>query len=216
MNKEKYFTFFAMCFVTVLLISNIAASNTFYINDYLSLSAAELLFPLSYVINDLMIEFYDFKRVSKVILTGLILVIFSTVCLYLTTFIPSNYTEYNTVFGVLTSGVIGITFASFLAYLIGSFTNAFIMTKFKERDKEKKFFKRAILSSLVAEFFDSLVFITLCCLFASSYYSWDKLFSFVLTITAIKISFEIIIFPIMNMIKNKVNSKDKIIKDNTK
>lgn len=202
MKKQHSFIFLAMAFITVVIISNISASNTFTIAGFINLSAAEFLFPVSYVINDILIELYNYNRVKRVIWFGLGLSFFATFFLFLTTFIPSGYEEYNTVFGVMSQGVVGITVASFFAFLVGSFTNAIIMEKFKQKDKEHKFFKRAIISTIFAEVLDSLVFITLCCTFASAFYSWDNLLSFVLTITTIKITVEILIFPLTNYIKN--------------
>lgn len=201
-----------MAFVVVLILSNISAANVVYINDVISLSAAEILFPISYIINDLLVEFYGKKTVNRIVFTGLFLALFSTVFLYVTTLLPSNYVEYNTVFGYLTSGVIGITIASFIAYGVGSFSNVFIMSRFKKRDKEKGFFKRAILSSFVAEFLDSLVFITLCCIFAPEFYLFSKLISLVLTIFVIKICVEIIVFPVTNAIRKMAYKKNLVDK----
>lgn len=193
-----------MAFVAVLIVSNIAASNTFTVAGFISLSAAEFLFPISYVINDLLVEIYGFKRVKKIIWIGLGLSLFATTFLWLSTFIPSGYEEYNTVFGIISQGVVGITIASLLAYLVGSMLNAFVMDKMKQRDQEKGFFKRAVLSTMIAEVLDSLVFITFCCIFASAFYSWDMLLSFVLTISVIKITVEILVFPLTNYLKNRI------------
>lgn len=213
MKKQNWFIFLAMAFITIVIISNISASNTFTVAGIISLSAAEFLFPVSYIINDILIELYNYNRVKKVIWFGLGLSFFATLFLFLTTFIPSGYQEYNTVFGVMSQGVVGITVASFFAFLVGSFTNAIIMEKLKQKDKERKFFKRAIISTLFAELFDSLVFITLCCTFASAFYSWDKLLSFVLTITVIKVTVEILIFPLTNYIKNQLQKSFNREKD---
>lgn len=202
-----------MAFVVLLILSNISASNTFYINEYLSLSAAELLFPLTYILSDLMVELYGGKTTTKVVAMGLGFMLFSSFFLFLSTLIPSNYVEYNTVFGNISSGVIGITFASIIAFLIGTCVNAFIMDKLKKRDKtgkSGKFFVRAITSSVAAELSDSLIFITLCCLFASEFYAWSKLLSFVLTITTIKLLVEIALFPLLNWLRKLLN-KHKVV-----
>jgi len=221
-NKEKtmeknkpqsknsfYFTLLCMCFVTILILSNIAASNTININPFISLSAAELLFPLSYIIGDLIVEIYGFKKARQVIVIGLAITLFSCVFLYITTLLPTGYDEYNTVFGFLTGGVIGITIASILAYLVGSLSNAYIMQRLKEKHKEKKFFLRAMVSTLVGESLDSLFFITFCCIFASQYYSWDRLISFVITITVAKVLFETILFPLTKYLRKIIIKKEQ-------
>ena len=211
-NNKQYikssYVWLSVAFVVILILSNIAASNTMDIGGFISLSAAELLFPISYVISDLFVEIYGFKQCRKLIFIGLTITLVSMVFLFLTTLLPTGYTEYQTVFGFFSGGVIGITFASILAYIVGSLVNAFIMTKLKQKHGEKKFFIRAILSTLVAEILDSLIFITFCCLFAPQYYSWDRLLQFVLTIATIKVLVEIIVFPITKNLLKLIRKKE--------
>ena len=211
-NNKQYikssYVWLSVAFVVILVLSNIAASNTMDIGGFISLSAAELLFPISYVISDLFVEIYGFKQCRKLIFIGLTITLVSMVFLFLTTLLPTGYTEYQTVFGFFSGGVIGITFASILAYIVGSLVNAFIMTKLKQKHGEKKFFIRAILSTLVAEILDSLIFITFCCLFAPQYYSWDRLLQFVLTIATIKVLVEIIVFPITKNLLKLIRKKE--------
>jgi uncharacterized integral membrane protein (TIGR00697 family) len=209
-EKHSYiFTLLCICFVTILILSNISASNTFHLTSFISLSAAELLFPLSYIIGDLIVEVYGFKKARKVIITALAICVISIIFLYLTTLFPSNYIEYNTVFGSLMGGVLGITIASILAYFVGSFTNAYIMDKLKQQNKGS-FFNRAIVSTVAGEILDTLVFITFCCIFASQFYVWDKLLPFVLTISLIKIAVEIIIFPLTKYLLKVIKRKEGI------
>lgn len=206
-KQNLFFGMVVMIFAVLLVLSNISASNTFYVNDFISLSAAEFLFPITYIISDLLAEFYGTKTTTKVVVFGLGLVLFSSLFLYLSTLIPSNYVEYNTVFGSISSGVVGITFASIIAFGVGTFTNSVVLTKMKGKDKtgsSSKFFVRAFTSSVVAEVMDSFVFITLCCLLAPEFYLWDKLLSFVLTISCIKLCVEVILFPILNIIRKKI------------
>lgn len=210
-TKESYsflFTLLCVCFVSILILSNISASNTINITPYISLSSAELLFPFSYIIGDLIVEIYGFKKARKVIIMGLAITLFSSIFLFITTLLPTGYIEYDVVFGSLSGGVIGITFASILAYFIGSLTNAYIMQKLKNKHKEKRFFLRAIVSTVVGEFFDSLIFIFFCCIFASEFYHWDKLIAFVLTITTIKILVEVVVFPLTKQLLKIIKKKE--------
>lgn len=208
-NEKHSFilTLLCMCFITILIVSNISASNTFYITPYFSLSAAELLFPLSYIIGDLIVEVYGFKKAKNIIISGLAICTVSIVFLYLTTLIPSNNVAYGTVFSSLMGGVLGITIASILACLVGSLTNAYIMHRLKSQNKGS-FFNRAIVSTIAGEILDSLVFILFCCIFASQFYVWDKLISFVITISLIKIIVEIVVFPLTKYLLKIIKRKE--------
>lgn len=206
-KQNLFFGIIVMIFAVLLVLSNISASNTFYVNDFISLSAAEFLFPITYIISDLLAEFYGTKTTTRVVVFGLGLVLFSSVFLYLSTLIPSNYVEYNTVFGSISSGVVGITMASIIAFGIGTFTNSVVLTKMKKKDQtgtSARFFARAFTSSVIAEVVDSFVFITLCCTFAPEFYDWSKLLSFVFTISCIKLTVELILFPFLNLIRKKI------------
>lgn len=207
MDKSGYLVGFSMVLVIGLLVSNISASNVWYTGTFFSLSAAEIIFPITYIINDLLCELFDTKKVVKVTLLGILITFVATVVLYLTTLLPTGYTEYQTVFGFFASGVTGITISSFVAFATGSLANVLIMKKFQAKDKDKKFFKRAILSSIIAEFLDSFVFITCCCIFAPQFYAWNKLLSLVVTIFLIKIVVEVLIFPLTNFLRKKLTRK---------
>lgn len=209
-KQAVFFGFICMVFVAVLVLSNISASNVIHVNDFISLSGAEVFFPLSYIVCDLLSEFYGFKTTNKVITSGLILTIIIMLFLGLTTLLPSGYAEYNTVFGGISGGVLGITIASFVAYFCGGFMNNYVFSKLKKKDGNKNFFKRVSISSIIAEIIDSLVFITFCCIFASDFYSWDRLLPFVLTISSIKIAVEMLVFPLTNFLRNKAYQKNLV------
>lgn len=212
MEKQSFLLpFLAMVFVVLLIVSNISASNTFSVADIFSLSAAEFLLPLTYIVNNFITEFFGAKTANKIVAMGVGLMLFSAVFLFLSTLLPSNYVEYNTVFGQMSFGVVGITFASIFAILIGSFLNSFVFEKLKNKqnaNSSSKFFVRIISSSIVANLCDTLVFITLCCLFAPQFYAWEKLLSFVLTISAIKILVEFLMFPVVNFLRKIVIKKN--------
>lgn len=212
-HKITTYVVLSMAFVVVLILSNISASNTVNFGEFISLSAAEILFPVSYIINDLFVESYGFRRTQRLIIVGLAITLISMFFLYITTLLPTGYSEYQTVFGFFEGGVIGITLASILAYVVGSLANSLIMEKLKKKQGEKRFFTRAIISSVVAEVLDSLVFITFCCLFASAFYDFGRLFQFVFTIAAIKISVELLLFPVTKwLLKVIKKEEDKTIK----
>ena len=208
---SKPYFWLSICFVVILILSNISASNTMDIGGLISLSAAEILFPISYVISDLFVELFGFRRTRKLIFGGLIVTLLAMVFLYLTTLLPTGYGEYVTVFGFFNGGVIGITLASIIAYVVGSLVNAFIMEKLKNKHGETHFFLRAMSSTVVAEILDSLVFITFCCLLAPEFYDFARLFQFVFTISLIKIAVEYLLFPLTKYLLKLIKKNKKKI-----
>ena len=152
-----------MCFVSILILSNISASNTIDIAPYISLSSAELLFPFSYIIGDLIVEIYGFKKAKKVIIMGLAISFIASVFLFITTLLPTGYVEYNTVFGSLSGGIIGITFASLLAYFIGALTNAYIMQNLKTNTRKSVFSLEQLFSTVRENFLIVDFYIFLLC-----------------------------------------------------
>ena len=99
-----------------------------------------------------------------------------------------------------------ISLASFIAFLIGSFLNAMVMSKMKIFQKGRNFSLRAVVSTLVGEGADSLVFFTIA--FAGVIPNKD-LMTLILTQTAMKTGYEILVLPLTNVIVRWVKRKEQ-------
>ena len=99
-----------------------------------------------------------------------------------------------------------ISLASFIAFLIGSFLNAMVMSKMKIFQKGRNFSLRAVVSTLVGEGADSLVFFTIA--FVGVIPNGD-LMTLILTQTAMKTGYEILVLPLTNVIVRWVNRKEQ-------
>ena len=149
-------------FVTCLITSNLLETKLFQIGR-LTLTAGFIIFPVSYIVNDCMAEVWGFKITRLVIWLGFILNFLVVAAGELAVLLPpadcwlDNEPHFNYVVGLAPR----ITGASFVAFLIGSFLNAYVMSRMKVLSSGRHFSLRAIVSTIVGEGADSLVFFPL-------------------------------------------------------
>jgi uncharacterized integral membrane protein (TIGR00697 family) len=193
----------------VLVVSNIASAakivdlgfSVFGIR--LAFDGGTLLFPLAYVIGDVLTEVYGFKTARRVIWTGFAALALSALVFFVLRVLPpeagweagweagTGTSAYNAVLGGISSG--GIVAASLIAYLAGEFSNAAILSKIKTLMKGRLFWVRAIGSSIVGEFLDSFIFV-----FAASLtgvFPWQIFWSLVLANCFLKMAIEVLVLP---------------------
>ena len=145
-------------FVALLLLSNIAATKGIAIGPILTDGGA-ILFPLTYVIGDVLSEVYGFRATRRAILLGFLMSLVASLTFWLVMIAPSapgfdGQDSFERILGVVPM----ILLASVAAYLIGEFLNAYVLVKIKERTKEKHLWARLIGSSVVGQFADTVVF----------------------------------------------------------
>lgn len=149
-------------FCTCLIASNLLETKVMQVGAY-TLTGGLLCFPISYILNDCITEVWGFGKARFIIWMGflmnLIVVLFGllAVCLPAADCWVENEPHFNFVFGLAPR----IALASFAAFLTGSFVNAYVMSRMKIRDHGKRFWVRAIVSTLWGEGFDSIVFFPL-------------------------------------------------------
>lgn len=153
--------FLALCvvFCTSLIVSNIIAGKLWAAPFGLTLTAGAVLFPIVYIIGDVMPEVYGLASTRRVIWLGfganLFAVLFFYICLALPA--PSfwqNQAAFDTVLGFTPRLLI----ASMLAYLVGTNVNAWIMIKMKSLTRGRWLWTRTITSTIFGEGADSTIF----------------------------------------------------------
>ena len=215
-NKLKKVSPVYMVLVTVyvacLLISNVTAVKTFSLGPF-SLPAAVLLFPVVYIVNDLLAEVYGFKKARNAIYLGFILNLFMVIYFSIAIVLPVGpFFGAQDAFATILGSTPRMLIASLTAYLVGSNLNAKIMVSLRDTSRGAggiALFSRCILSTLVGEFCDSLIFITIA--FAGSM-PISQIFVMVITQAMFKTFYEMIVFPVTNIIIKKVRGiEDGII-----
>jgi uncharacterized integral membrane protein (TIGR00697 family) len=202
----RYFDIVMAFFAAVLLLSNIASSAKIVdlgfslFTIHLAFDGGTLLFPLAYVLGDILTEVYGFKAARRVIWTGFGILAFSSLVFLVLQKLPgesfweaeAGTAAYNAILGGMSSG--GIVLASLAGYLVGEFSNAMLLSKIKAMMKGRFFWFRAMASTLVGELLDSLIFVSVACL--TGVFGWELFATLVLTNYILKCLIEALVLPL--------------------
>ena len=156
---SQWFVIVVAVFVTCLITANITAVKLVSIFG-LILPAGVIVFPISYIVGDVLTEVYGFHRARRVIWLGFFCNLITVLAIWLGGIMPAApfwdaQEAYETILGYTPRLLI----ASFLAYLIGEFANAFVLAKMKVATNGRWLWSRTIGSTLVGQGLDSLVFV---------------------------------------------------------
>lgn len=158
-NYSKIFIILGSLNITCLLISNIITIKTINISG-LIFTAGDILFPITYILNDVFTEVYGFKKARFIIwisfFCNLLMVIIFGITIALT--VDETFEMQSALVNILGSTP-RILFASFISFLIGNFANSIVLSKMKVKTKGKYLALRTITSTLIGEGLDTLLFI---------------------------------------------------------
>ncbi|MDD6154932.1 MAG: queuosine precursor transporter [Eubacteriales bacterium] len=156
------FVVIAVLYVTCLLLSNLIAGKMWAPTQTITLPAAVMLFPITYIFGDIFTEVYGYRRARLVIWLGFLMSFFAVVVYMITIALPhpafwQNQEAFKAVLGTTPR----VFAASLTGYLFGEFSNSMILSKMKVRSQGKHLWMRTIASTIVGEAFDSVIFITI-------------------------------------------------------
>lgn len=156
------FMLIGILFCTCLIASNLLETKVLQFGHF-TMTAGVLCFPVSYILNDCIAEVWGFRKARIIIWTAFVMNFLVVALGQLAVMLPAatywadNEAHFNFVFGLAPR----IAAASFTAFLVGSFINAYVMSKMKISSQGKHFSFRAIVSTLWGESADSLIFFPL-------------------------------------------------------
>ena len=208
MKKQVSVAFMAcgLLFTTCLIVANIVEQKLISIGP-IEATAGLLIFPVSYIINDIIAEVWGYRKARLIIWYGFMMNFLTVIIFRLSIVVPgSENFSHQEAFQLVLGNTERISLASFIAFLIGSFLNAMVMSKMKIFQKGRDFSLRAVVSTLVGEGADSLVFFTIA--FAGVIPNKD-LMTLILTQTAMKTGYEILVLPLTNVIVKWVKRKEQ-------
>lgn len=192
-NVSVLFMLFSILFCVCLILANLLETKQIAIGP-VSLTGGLIVFPISYIINDCVCEVWGFRKARLLIWSGFAMNFFFVAVGALCDWIPgapywNNDEGFHAVFGLAPR----IAAASFVAFLLGSFANAYVMSKMKIRDGGRNFSARAILSTIAGESIDSLIFFPLA---LSGVVPTEELPKLMLLQVLLKTAYEILVLPL--------------------
>lgn len=183
-----------LTFCICLIVANLVEIKTIDLGP-LTITAGVIIFPVSYIINDCVVEVYGLQKAKLMIWLGFASSLFVTLALQLSLALPgsSEWTAQQAMEQIY-GGVPRIVAASFLAFLCGSMVNAYTMARMKSAgDDARRFSFRAIMSTVYGESIDSLIFFPIA---FGGILSWRMIGSLMVTQAVIKTVYEMLILPV--------------------
>lgn len=187
------FMLFSVLFCVCLIAANVLETKQIAFGS-ISLTGGLIVFPVSYIINDCVCEVWGYKKARLLIWLGFAMNFLFVMFGAIADAIPGapywNYQEgFHAIFGLAPR----IAAASFVAFLVGSFINAYVMSRMKISSKGKHFSFRAILSTVFGETADSLIFFPLA---LGGVVPADQMPGLMLGQVVLKTLYEVIVLPL--------------------
>ncbi len=196
------FMFYGVLFCVCLITANVLETKQISFGPA-NMTAGLIVFPVSYIINDVVCEVWGYRRTRLLIWLGFAMNFMFVVFGAIADWIPgASYWHgeegFHQIFGLAPR----IAGASFLAFLAGSFTNAYVMSKMKLSSNGKNFSARAVMSTIWGELTDSIIFFPLA---LGGVIPWEEMPSLVITQVTLKTVYEIIALPVTIRVVNFTN-----------
>ena len=219
MRSYRFIDIITALFVTALLLSNIASSakiidwGVSIVGLQLAFDAGTLLFPVSYILGDILTEVYGYARARRVIWIGFGCAALMSALFWLIARMPgeaqwqgyAGNAAYDAILGSVGNGA--IILASLLAYLLGEFSNSFVLAKMKVWMSGRQLWMRTIGSTLVGQALDTSAFILLAT--ALGVFPWSLALTLIVANYIFKVGIETAFTPItyavVGFLKRKEN-----------
>ncbi|MEX2211137.1 MAG: queuosine precursor transporter [Gaiellaceae bacterium] len=206
MKTSPLFVVVAALFVTALVISNVIAVKLVEVSGQV-FPAGLVIFPLSYLLGDVLTEVYGFRAARAVIWLGFACNLVALGALQAAIHLPAagfwaeNQAAYEATLGTTWR----IFVASFAAYLVGELANATVLARMKVATRGRWLWSRTIGSTIVGEGFDSAIFVTIA--FAGT---GAGLANPILTTWLIKIAYETAATPLTYWLVNFLKRREGV------
>jgi uncharacterized integral membrane protein (TIGR00697 family) len=216
MEKEKskvsvLFMLFGTLFCVCLITANVLETKQLSFGP-VNLTAGIIVFPVSYIINDVVCEVWGYARTRMLIWMGFAMNFFFVIMGAIADWIPgAPYWHGDEGFHVIFGLAPRIALASFIAFIAGSFINAYVMSKMKISAKDSgayrtNFSARAILSTVFGELTDSVIFFPLA---LGGVIPWEEMPSLMISQVTLKTLYEILVLPVTIRVVEYTKKRDQ-------
>ncbi|HRF93130.1 MAG: queuosine precursor transporter [Bacteroides graminisolvens] len=187
------FMLLGILFNVCLIAANLLETKVIQVFG-ITVTAGLIVFPISYIINDCIAEVWGFKKARLIIWSGFVMNFFVVALGQVAVALPAapfweGEESFNFVFGMAPRIVV----ASLSAFLVGSFLNAYVMSKMKIASKGKNFSARAIWSTVVGETGDSIIFFPIA---FAGIIPWNELILMMGVQIVLKSLYEVLVLPV--------------------
>ena len=185
--------FYSILFCVCLITANVLETKQISLGPA-NMTAGLIVFPVSYIINDVVCEVWGYGRTRLLIWLGFAMNFFFVGMGAIADWIPgASYWDgeegFHQIFGLAPR----IAGASFLAFICGSFINAYIMSRMKLSSNGRNFSLRAVLSTIGGEMADSIIFFPLA---LGGVIPWEEMPSLMISQVTLKTVYEILVLPV--------------------
>lgn len=218
--SRSYYPTFVALFTATLLISNICATKgvAFLVDYEVSLGPIQILpiitdggfflFPLAYIIGDVLSEVYGFKAARRAIFLGFGALILGALCFWLLLALPpADFYEHQSSLEAVVGVYPRLLLAGLAGYLVGQLLNSATLVLIKERTKEKHLWARLLGSTIVGEFADTLIFCSIAA-GAIGIDSWSTFFNYLIIGFLWKTLIEVLVMPVTYLVIGHVKKNE--------
>lgn len=201
LTGSAYYPVLVAIFTGLVLISNVSATKGIafgpIIGDWsLITDGGFIVFPMTYVIGDVLSEVYGFKATRRAIYIAFVMEAIAAFTFWLTAYLPAaDFYTNQAAFEAVVKPFTQLIIAGLAGFIVGQTLNAWVVVRIKARTKEKHLWARLIGSTIVGEFADTVVF---CAIAAGAIgiSTWGDFITYVALGWVYKTVIEIVVLPI--------------------
>ena len=202
LTKTKIYSLLVGMFCALMIMSNILGTKTLNIG-WIMLPCGILTFPALFIINDILSEIYGFKLTRDVIYLGFILNILAVALYSIAILLPSNSPNADA-FATILGTTPRLFVAGLCSYFVSNILNSKVLVKLKEKYYDL-LFARCMLSTIVGEAVDSIIFISLSFI---GVFSWDLILTMIFCQVIFKVLYELVSYPLTRKVIFAIRNVD--------
>ena len=210
MTKKQHYSLydiFAVLFVTTLLVSNIVSVKIVSVG-WLTFDAGTVLFPLAYIVGDIITEIYGYRRTRRLIYSGVAALMLMTLTFWVVQLLPADSSWTGQAAFESTLGVVWrLAIGSVTALFVGEIINAYVMGRMKVASRGRGLWRRMVSSSLAGNALDTVIFSTIA--FAGTM-PMASFWQLIVTVFLIKMAVEIMVSPLTMHLITRVKKREKM------
>lgn len=206
-QHSSWFVVVVAVFITCLLIANIISVKLVTIFG-LVVPAGVIIFPLSYICGDVLTEVYGYRRTRQVIWLGFGCNVLAVIAIAIAQVLPgASFWDAQAAYERILGFTTRLLLASFCAYLVGEFANAFVLARLKVLTAGRMLWARTIGSTVIGQGLDSLIFVAIA--------FWGiippaAILSAIVTQWLLKVAYEVLVTPLTYAMVNFLKRRERL------